>query len=79
MSRYFDEGKREIRLIVGRFDFDGTPTQASRFGGAPGHYFDAELEWIRPGGLQRAKVCGRRDIPARGFDWLTPRATEAVA
>ena len=69
MTRYFEAGTREIRLIVGRFGDDGDALNAAHFGDAPGHYFVAELEWIRPGGLQRARVRSRHDIPAPGHDW----------
>jgi hypothetical protein len=66
MSQYFDEGKRAIRLVVGRFDDDGDETRASSFGGALGFYYDAELEWIAPGGNQRSRVIARHDIPRPG-------------
>jgi hypothetical protein len=67
MSRYYNAGNRAIRLVVGRFVTDGDPLRSSVFHSAPGFYFDAELEWIRPGGLQRAKVIARREIPMPGM------------
>jgi len=69
MNRYFAEGRRAIRLIVARFVTDGNPTASSVFDAALGFYFDAELEWIRSGGLQRAMVLRRQEIPPPGHKW----------
>jgi hypothetical protein len=74
MRGYFDAGKREIRLIVGAFETDGDPVHASRFRNAPGHYFVAQLEWIKAGGLQRARVISRHDIPLPGHVWCREAA-----
>ena len=74
MRQYFEAGKREIRLIIGTFHEDGDKLNAARFHHAAGTYYLAELEWIRPGGLQRAKVLTMETIPAAGHDWARTTA-----